>query len=146
MERVDHVHVIEVGCCSLVCYVYRMLERKVPYRECLELGVSRLDVPLVLMVELAQTYSHLSASRTRSSHDYERLCRLDIVILSESLVRIDEGNVVWISLDCIMVIHLDSEALEAGPVSICACLTVVMGHHDAAYIKADILKLATESE
>ena len=146
MERVDHVHVIEVGCCSLVCYVYRMLERKVPYRERLELCISGLDVPLVLMVELAQTYGHLSASRTRSSHDYQRLCRLYIVILSESFVRIDEGNVVWISFDCIMVIYLYSEALEAGSVCIRACLTVVMGHHDAAYIKADILKLSAESQ
>ena len=54
-----------------------MLERKVPYRERLELCISGLDVPLVLMVELAQTYiilCRMAAYLSRFGIDIERKC------------------------------------------------------------------------
>ena len=40
MERVYHVNVIEVGRSCLIGNVDRMLERKVPHREGLKLGIA----------------------------------------------------------------------------------------------------------
>ena len=119
MERVDHVDVVQVSCRSLIGYVHRMLEREVPYRECLELCISGLDAALVLMVELAKADCHLSAARTWRCDHYERPAGLYIVVLSESLVRVDQSHVVRVALDGIMVVYLDSKALKALAVSIC---------------------------
>ena len=140
MERVDHVHVIEIGCSCFVCDINRMLERQVPYRESLEFSVTSLDSSLVLMVKLTEAYRHLSASGTWSSDDHERPCGLYIVILSESFVRVDESDIVWISFNGIMIIHLDSKTLQTRSVGIGARLTVVMCHDDAAHIESDILE------
>ena len=146
MERVDHVHIIEVGSSSLICYVDRMLQREIPDRESLELGISGLDSSFVLMVELAEAYRHLTASRTRRGNHHQRPCGLNIVVLSESFVRIDESHIVRISINGIMIIYLDSQTLKTCSVCICTCLTVIMGYHYAAYEQTDILKLRTQPE
>ena len=146
MERVDHIDVIEVSCCSLVCNVNGMFEWEVPHREGLEFCISGLLVALVLVVELAKTNSHLSASGTRGSNHYERLCGLDKVILSESLIRVDESHVVRISVDGVVVIYLDAEALQSIAVCDNAGLSIIVGDHHAAYVETDLLELSAESE
>ena len=52
VEGVDHVHIVQVCCSSLVGDVYRVLQRQVPHREGLELGITSADTTLVLVVEL----------------------------------------------------------------------------------------------
>ena len=52
MEGVYHVHVVQVGGGSLIGQVYRMLERQVPHREGLKLGIACADATLVLVIEL----------------------------------------------------------------------------------------------
>ena len=146
MERVDHVHIIEVCCSCFVCDVYRMFQWEVPDWESLELCISCLDVSLLLVVELAETYRHLSASWSWGCDHYERACCLHEVVLSESLVRVDEGNVVRIAFDCIVIIYLDAETLETVAVCIGAGLTVVVGHHDAAYIESYVLELTAKTQ
>ena len=86
MEWVNHVHIIEVGSCSLIGDVYRMFQREIPYRESLKLGVTRTHPTLVLVIKLTQADSHLAATRTRSSNDDQRTLGLHIIILAESLV------------------------------------------------------------
>ena len=52
VERVDHVDIVKICRRGLICKVNGMLEREVPDREGLKLGVSGLHSALVLMVEL----------------------------------------------------------------------------------------------
>ena len=86
VERVDHIDIVEIRRGRLVCNVDRMLQRQIPHREGLELGITRLYAALVLLVELAETDGHLAASRARGSNDDEGSGCLDIVVFSESLV------------------------------------------------------------
>jgi hypothetical protein len=90
-----------------------MLERKIPNREGLELGISCLDASLVLVIKLAETYSHLSTARTWGCHYYERTCCLYIVVLAETFVRVNEGDIIWIAFYGIMIIYFDAQSLEA---------------------------------
>ena len=71
MEWVNHVHIVQVGSSCLVGDVYRVLQRQVPNGESLKLGVTGTDATLVLVVQLTQTGSHLTATRTRSCNDYQ---------------------------------------------------------------------------
>ena len=99
MERIDHVHIVEIGGCSLVSEVYRMLKRYIPDRECLKLCISGLYAALVFVVELGETCGHLAASRTRCCNDDERSCGLNIIVLAVALVTDDLFYVVWVSVD-----------------------------------------------
>ena len=131
MERVDHIDIVEVGGGCLVCYVYGVFQREVPDWEGLVFGVSRLDAAFVLMVELAQTDSHLAAAWSWSCYHDERTSGLDVVVLAETVFRVYECNIVRIAFDDAMVIHLDSQSFQAVTVSIGARLTVIMGDNDA---------------
>ena len=99
MERIDHIHIIEVGSCSLVSKVYRVLKRYIPDRECLEFCISGLYAAFVFVVELGETCGHLTASRARCCNDDERSCGLDIIVLAVAFVADDLFYVVWISVD-----------------------------------------------
>ena len=72
MERVNHVHVIEISRCSLIGNVHRMLQRKVPHGESFKLGISGFHATLVLMIELAETNCHLPAAGTGSRYHHQR--------------------------------------------------------------------------
>ena len=146
VERVDHVHIVEVSCGCLICNVDRVLQRKIPYREGLELGISGLRSALVLMIKLAQADSHLSASGTRGGHNNQRLFSLYVVISAESLIRVYECCVIGISLYGVMVVDLDAEALESGTVGICTGLAVVVGDDHAAHAQTDLLELFAETQ
>ena len=52
MERVDHVHIVQVGGGSLVSQVDRMLQGDVPDGEGLKLGITGFHAPLVFVVQL----------------------------------------------------------------------------------------------
>ena len=129
MERVYHVDVVQVGRGRLVGYVHRMFEGKVPDRESLELGISRLDAPLVLLIELAKAHCHLAAARPRSRHDNQGLRGLDIVIPSETVLRVDEGNIVRVTFDGVVAISPDAHALQLVAEGDGAALSVVVGYH-----------------
>ena len=86
MEWVNHVDVVKVCRCCLVCDVHRVLQRKIPNRECLKLRIARSYAVLVLVIELAKTYSHLAAARARCGHDNQRTLGLYVVVLSEAVV------------------------------------------------------------
>ena len=70
-----------------------MFEGQVPDGESLKLGVSGFDAALVLVIELGEAGGHLAAARAgRGDHD-EAACSLYIVVLTEALVRDDNGEV-----------------------------------------------------
>ena len=111
---VDHVHVVEVGSCSLISDVDRVFEGYVPDREGLELRISGFHATFVLVVKLAQAHSHLAAARSRCCHHHQGACGFHIVILSEAFIGIDQRHVCGIAFDEIMVIDLHlSETLQA---------------------------------
>ena len=108
MEVVYHVHVVEVGCCSLVCHVNRMLQRNVPYRERLELSIASLHATSVLVVELREAHRHLTTTWTRGGNNHQRTRGFHIVVFAETLVRVDKFHIRWVTFDKIMVINLHS--------------------------------------
>ena len=73
VERIDHVEILEVCRSCLVSYVYRMLERQIPDREGLKLGVSCLTAALVFVIYLRKRCRELAGSTARTGHDYQRL-------------------------------------------------------------------------
>ena len=86
MVGVDHVYIVEVGRGSLVGDVDRMLQRKIPHRESLKLGIASLDTALVLIVKLAQTHGHLAAAGAGRRHNHQRTRSLHIVVAPEAAV------------------------------------------------------------
>ncbi len=52
MEVVHLVYVLKVGGCRLIRDVYRVIERQIPYREGLELSVTRLHPAFIFVIQL----------------------------------------------------------------------------------------------
>lgn len=84
MERIDHVHVVQVGGGGLIGQVDRVLEGQIPDGEGLILGVTGLDAPLVFMVELGETGSHLAAAGTGSGDDHHAAGGLNVFVAAQS--------------------------------------------------------------
>ena len=137
MEGVDHVHVVEIGRRGLVGEVDRVLERQVPDREGLELGIAGLDAAPVLVIELAQAGGHLAAARAGRGHDDEGALGLDVIVLSEAVVRDDQRDVGGIIRDDIVPVGLDAQRLEPLHELVGDGLAAVVRHDDAADIQPD---------
>ena len=146
MERVDHVHIVQVGSSRLVCHVDRMFQRKIPYREGLELGITRLHTLLVFLIELAQANSHLTATRTRSRNNYQRTSGFYIVVLSETFIRVNQSYIVWITFDGIMTIDLDAETFQAVLVSIRARLAIIVSDDYPTGIQSYFFEFIAQTE
>ena len=146
MERVYHVNVIEVGRSRLIGNVDRMLERKVPHREGLKLGISCPDATLVLIIQLTQTHCHLAAARTGSSDDDERTLGLHIVVLAEAFVRSYQFHVVRIALNEIVAIGPDAKTFQTLLESHGCRLSAPVGDDHRTYHEATALEFASEPE
>ena len=123
-----------------------MVQGQAPDREGLEFGVAGLGAALVLLVELAQADGHLAAARAGGGHDHEGLARLDVVVLAETLVGVDQGHVVGVAFNRIMVIDLDAHALQALAVGVRAGLPVVMGDDDAVHAESAVHELVAQAQ
>ena len=146
MERVNHVHVVEVGSCCLVGDVYRVFQWQVPDGECLKLGIAGSHTALVLVVELAKTHCHLAAARARCCHDDERTLGLYIVVFAESLVRGYELHVVRVALDEVVAVGLYAVALQTLTESDGCRLPVIVGYDNGAYKETTILEFAAQTQ
>jgi len=127
MERIDHIHVLEVQRGGLVGYVDGMVQRDVPYRERLELGVSRGDSSPVLIVQLGEAYRHLPAAGTGSGHHDERARRLDELVASVSVIGRYEVHVGRIARYRIVAVHLEAQGLGLPLELVGGSLPVVAG-------------------
>ncbi len=145
MERIDHIHIIKVCRGGLVGYVDWMLQRKVPDGERFELGVAGRDPFFVLVVELAQADSHLSAARSWSRHDDKWARGLDIVVSPVALLGINQSHVIRIAFYRVVVIGLDTHFLELGLVRLGAGLAVEVRDHNAADKEASVLKFSAKA-
>ena len=52
MEGVYHIYIVKIRSGSFISYIYGVLQCQIPYREGLELGITCLYAPFMLMVEL----------------------------------------------------------------------------------------------
>ena len=102
MEGVYHVHVIQIGCCRLVCDVDRVFQLKVPYRECLKLGISRPYPAFVLVIKLGEADRHLARAWPWGCDDDKRTRRDNVVIFAESIIRCYKLDIMRISVYEIM--------------------------------------------
>ena len=93
MKRVDHVYIIQVCRSCLVGQIYRMLQWDVPDREGLKLRVTRRDSPFMLMVELGEAGSHLSAAGARSCDNHQGPLCFNVFIFAVSVVAYDQWDV-----------------------------------------------------
>ena len=107
MERVDHIHIVQIGSGSFVCQINGMFQRDIPDRECLKLRITGTNTTFLLMVQLRQAGSHLSASRTRSCDNDQRTSGFDVIILSIAFVTDNMRNVIWISVNGIKNVYRD---------------------------------------
>ena len=146
VERVDHVHVLEVRRGGFVGEVHGVGEGEVPDGEGLELGVAGLDPALVLLVQLAQAHGHLAAAGAGGRDDDQGLRGLHIVVPAESFVGVDEGDIVRIAFDRVVVIDLDAHRLQAFPVGHGAGLAAEMGDDDAVHAEPAVHELVAETE
>ena len=114
MPRVDDVAVVEVGRRGLVRDVHGVLERQVPHREGLVLGIAGLHAALVLVVELAEARGELARAGAGSGHHDERPARLDVVVLAKALVRDDVVDVRGVAVDEVVAPGAHAHRLEAA--------------------------------
>ena len=146
MQGVNHVDVVEVGGCCLVGDVDGVLQGEVPHGEGFKLCVACLDAALMLVVELAEAYCHLAASRSWGCYDDKGAGGLDVVVAPEAFVGVDELYVVGVAVDGVVVIHLDADALKAVAIGVGAGLSVVVGDNYTAHVKSDVFKFASQAE
>ena len=112
-----------------------MAEGQVPDGEGLVFGVARTDAPLVLMIKLGQTGSHLSASRSRRGDNYQRLGGLDVFVVSITLIAYDKRNIVRIARNQIVTVHLHAHFLQTTLEHLGAVLACVVCNANAAHIE-----------
>ena len=136
VERVYHIDVFQVGRRGFVSQVHRMGQGKVPDGESFEFGITGLHAPFVLLVELAQAYGHLPASRTGGGNHHQGAGGFHIVVPAKAFVRINQGHVVRITLDGVMVIDPDVHLLQAFAVGFGTALAIEMGDDHAVDAKA----------
>ena len=133
VERVDHVHVVEVGSGGFVGDVHGVFQRQVPHGEGLELGVSGADAALVFVVELRKAGGHFSAPRAWRGDDDELARGFHVVVFAESLVRGDELDVVRIAVDGVVDVAFDAESFQSVAELVGGVLAVVVGDDDASH-------------
>ena len=146
MERVDHVHIVQVGGGGLVGQVHRVLERDVPDGEGLELGITGLDAPLVLVVQLGQAGGHLAAAGAGGRDDHQRALGLDVLVAAIALVAHDAGHVVGVAGDLIMTERPDAQTVQPLFKGFHFGCGRVHGHADAAHEQPPLLEGVDEAQ
>ena len=132
---VDHIDVVQIRGSCLIGQVDRVIERQVPYREGLELGVAGLHAAAVLVIELGEAGRHLAASGTRRRHNDERSCGLDIIIAAVSLFADNQRDVGGIAGDRIVAVDLQAQGLELFLVRNSGGLVGEAGQNDASDVE-----------
>jgi hypothetical protein len=130
VERVDHVHVVQIGGGCLIGHVDRMHERQIPDGECLEFRVARMHAAQVVVIDLAQAGRQLSASRPGARDHHQRLLRLDVRIGSVALGADDSIDFGRVADGRTVSVDGDAAALELVPELDRSRLPVKTSDHD----------------
>ena len=137
MIRIDHIDILQVGGGGLIGQVHRVVQREVPDREGLKLGVARLDAPAVLMVELGQAGGHLAAAGARGGDHHKRPAGDDVVVAAVALIADDQRDIGRVAGDGIVEEHRHPEGLQPVAKGIGGGLALVLGDDHAAHIQPD---------
>ena len=87
MKWINHVNIIQISSSGFVSQVHRMLERKIPDRKRLELGIAGVNAAFVFVIELTETGGKLAAARAGSGDHYETTGGLNIFIAAKAIFR-----------------------------------------------------------
>ena len=136
MERIDHVHIVQVGGSGLVGQIHGMLQRQVPDGEGLIFGIAGVDAPLVLMIELAQAGSHLAAARTGGGDHHHGAAGFDIFIAPQSLIGHHMGHIRGVPGNGIMLVAFHAQRFQPPDECLGIVLPGVLGDDHAAHIEA----------
>ena len=136
MERIDHVHIVQIGGSGLIGQVHRMLQGQVPDGEGLIFGIAGADAPLVLVIELAQAGSHLAAARTGGGDHHHGAAGFDIFIAPQSLVGHHMRHIGGISGNGIMPVAFHTQRFQPLDERLGVGLPGVLGDDHAAHIEA----------
>ena len=134
MERIDHIHIVQISSSSFISQIYRMLQWNIPDREGLKLRIACMDAPLVFVVQLGQTGGHFSTSWSRCSDDNQRTGSLDIIIFSITFITDDQRNIARVARNHIMGIYLDTQFLKTAAEHIGTVLTCILCDDNASHI------------
>ena len=146
MERVDHVHIVQVGSGGLVSQVDRVLQGDVPDGEGLKLGITGLHAPLVFVVQLGQAGGHLAAAGAGSRDDHQRALGLDVLVAAIALVAHDAGNIVGVAGDLIVPEGADAQAVQPLLKGFHLGGSGVHGHAYTAHKQAALLECIDETQ
>ena len=146
MVGVNHVYVVEIDGRRLIGNVHGVVQREIPDREGLELGVARADAALVLVVKLAQAGRHFSAAGPRRGDDDERTARFDVVVSAEALVAHDERNVGGVVGNDVVAVDADAELLQTLLEFLRRALGAKMRDDNAANIQPAALERVDETQ
>ena len=137
MEGVDHVDVGQIGRRRLVGEVDRVLEREIPDRERLILGVARVHAALVLLIQLAEAGGHLARAGARRGHDDDGAAGLDILVFAVAVVGDNEADVRGIVRDGVVAVDLHAQCLQLALEQVGRVLPGVLRDDDAADVQPD---------
>ena len=136
MEVVYHVHILKLCGGSLVCSVHRMVQRKIPDRECLELGIGCFYSALMLVVHLRKAGCKLSAAWARAGDYNDRLLGLYIWVCAVALLAYNQIHIGGVPFGELVGIYLHSAVLHGGPECIGRRLPVVSCNYNCFYRNA----------
>ena len=146
MERVDHVDIGKVDGRCFIGQVDRMIERQVPDREGLELGITGFESSFIVVVHLGKAGCHLAGSGTRSSDDDDLSACFQIFVLAETVVGKNVIDVIRIVLDCIVISDLDLGFLQVLSQLDRFDLFIEMGDDNAADLQIDKIEGIDETQ
>jgi hypothetical protein len=123
-----------------------MFQRNIPDWESLKFGITSVDSALVLVIELRQTHSQFATTWSGGSHHNQWARCLDILILSISVVRNDEFNIIRVAIDFVMTVRWNAQLLQSPLKPDGRWLVVKFGQADAANKQAYALKLINQAK
>ena len=123
-----------------------MIQRQIPHGEGFKFGITRLDAPLMLMVQLAQAGGQFAAAGAWCGNHHQFPGGLDVVILAEAVLADNEACIVGITGDIIMVVDLHTQLFQPGTESLGCQLSIVAGQHHTGYIQTEIPENADQPD
>ena len=108
MPRVNHINIVKVCRCRLVCNINRVVKGQIPNREGFKFCIACLNATLVFVIKLRKAGCHFSASGTRCS-DYNKLSlSFDIIIFAVALLTYNMAYACRVAVDKIVMIAGDT--------------------------------------
>ena len=123
-----------------------MFERNIPNWEGFEFCISCFYSTLVIVIQLRKAGCHLSASGSGGSNYDKRTSGFYIIIHSKSVIADDKRNVIWVSGNSIVLVHLYTERFKLLVKDIDRRLMVIACHNNAADVETKSAKSVDKAQ